>query len=690
MPKYINTLRLLAVTFLIAFAALASLNASKSGQASNDGEVEKSQETGLAKFLSQNCEKCHGPKKQLAELDLSNLDFNIVSGKDAVIWRKILQRVTLGEMPPKSQERPNPQQRIVFLASLKGELAKRGKGEEVVESFTGNHVDHDLLFSSDSTFQYRVPPRIWPISPQIYETLMDQLGRNRVAVAQPFSSNIRGPFKDMEGAFLIDESTTTQLIRNARAVVEFQTNYKIENDKVRTIFGSTREFVELLDPKTQPDQAKIDKAIRKQFDLVLLREPTEQELKRVRELMIRGINESGRVEGVRTALAAVLLMPEVLYRHELGNGRPDAKGRLRLTPREIAFAISYTLTDRRPDRQLLNAAEKGELDTDEGVRKQIKQILNNPKTKTPRILRFFQEYFGYTDAIEVFKETKEFKNHDARVLVADTNQLIEHILNEDKNVLAELLTTNRSFVNYRLEKKNRQEKVIRANRRDIHESYNLSDWQEKQPVRLPAEERAGILTQPSWLVAFSQNTDNHAIHRGKWVRERLLGGTVPDVPITVDAQLPEDPEKTLRQRMTVTQQAYCWNCHQYMNPLGLTFESYDHFGRYRTTELEKPVDATGSVEHFGDPKVEGSTPNAVAMLKKLAKSRRVQQVFIRHAFRYFLGRNETLGDGPSLRQADEIYTQSGGSMKALLISLLSSESFLYRVPPITATADSKQ
>ena len=63
------------------------------------------------------------------------------------------------------------------------------------------------------------------------------------------------------------------------------------------------------------------------------------------------------------------------------------------------------------------------------------------------------------------------------------------------------------------------------------------------------------------------------------MRERLLGGTVPDLPISVDAQLPNDPHKTLRQRMEVTKQSYCWQCHQKMNPLGLTFENFDGFGR---------------------------------------------------------------------------------------------------------------
>ena len=61
----------------------------------------------------------------------------------------------------------------------------------------------------------------------------------------------------------------------------------------------------------------------------------------------------------------------------------------------------------------------------------------------------------------------------------------------------------------------------------------------------------------------------------------LLAGVVPELPIGVDAQLPEEPHRTLRQRFDVVREEQCWRCHKKMNPLGLPFESYDDFGRYR-------------------------------------------------------------------------------------------------------------
>jgi len=201
---------------------------------------------------------------------------------------------------------------------------------------------------------------------------------------------------------------------------------------------------------------------------------------------------------------------------------------------------------------------------------------------------------------------------------------------------------------------------------------------ERTLATAPEGERLGILTHPSWLVSHSDAMDNHAIRRGKWIRERLLGGGIPDVPITVDAMLPDEPESTLRERMRVTREQYCWTCHQKMDPLGLPFEMYNHAGLFRTTERGQPVDTSGEIIDSGDPGLDGEVSDALELIERLAGSTRAEQVFVRHAFRFWMGRNETLHDRPVLQAAHRAYAESGGSMKALLLSLLTSDAFLYR------------
>jgi len=47
--------------------------------------------------------------------------------------------------------------------------------------------------------------------------------------------------------------------------------------------------------------------------------------------------------------------------------------------------------------------------------------------------------------------------------------------------------------------------------------------------------------------------------------------------------------------MRVTREEYCWKCHKQMDPLGLPFEMFDHFGRFRTTEQGQPVDTAAAL-----------------------------------------------------------------------------------------------
>ena len=324
-------------------------------------------------------------------------------------------------------------------------------------------------------------------------------------------------------------------------------------------------------------------------------------------------------------------------------------------------------------------------------------------------------------------------------MVRDMDRLVELIVSEDKHVLKELLTTDRTIRDYRyvdnvyfMNLEDRRAKgsyftylnYLRENKKagsrvrlaGVHNLYpedishfnyfvhhldlenTLQDRfvgpavpiytrravgegktaEERELIRTNPNERIGILTHPSWLIAHSDAMDNHAIHRGKWIRERLLGGAVPDVPITVDAVLPDEPEETLRRRMRVTHKQECWRCHQKMDPLGLPFEMYNHLGLIRTLEQGEPVDTSGEIIDSGDPRLDGNVGGPLEMLRKLAESERVEQVFVRHVFRFWMGRNETLNDAPVLQAAHRAYRDNGGSMNALLISLLTSDAFLYR------------
>ena len=265
-------------------------------------------------------------------------------------------------------------------------------------------------------------------------------------------------------------------------------------------------------------------------------------------------------------------------------------------------------------------------------------------------------------------------------------------LREDKGILKTLKQKKKSLAaakNKLEQEKKKRVGIVHVTQADLSGSRvyarvsrrsfgNGSMKPERTLATAPEGQRLGLLTHPSWLVSHSDAMDNHAILRGRWIRERLLGGGIPDIPITVDAMLPDEPNTTLRERMRVTRAKYCWTCHEKMDPLGLPFEMYNHAGLFRTSELDKPVDTSGEIIDSGDPQLDGPVKNAIEMIEKLSKSERVEQVFVRHAFRFWMGRNETINDGPVLQAAHRAYRESGGSMKALISSLVTSDAFLYR------------
>lgn len=683
-------------------------------------------------FLVKHCTDCHGKEDPEAKLSLDAIDGNIPTGRDIETWKRVAERLALGEMPPEDADQPDPVLASKVLDWIKAELFKGGEdvseiGRKLILPGHGNRVNHEALFSGKVTGPVASPSRLWRLRPQIYVSFVPRITRD-AKVGQPFSSHSGAGFKDYSELFVVDEPTVNQLMRNAKSLVAQQCG----DGRGRAL----REFENLLKVADKPDERAepMRIAIRKQFQVALLREPTEEETARFATLMETNIKDAGPAIGVKSTLAAILMLPEAIYRFELGRGERAADGRVMLSPRELAYAIAFALTDQAPDRELAKSLQEGRLNSTDDVRREVARILDDPKLKKSRVMRFFEEYFEFTAAEDVFKDLPRGKWRPD-VLINDTRMLIQHILDQDRDVLKQLLTTNECFVNCRLDpkqglvparivKKKQPKKDKKTGRiipvppRDpfrqieIHDFYSLPldwEWEKKQPVRFPANERAGILTQPSWLAAFASNNENHAIQRGKWIRERLLGGVVPDLPISVDARLPDAPDQPLRQRMEITKQEYCWQCHKRMNQLGLMLEHYDFLGRYRQDEpivdltataknvdskgnsrgtimTGVPVDASGSVTRSGDARIDGDYRDIIPVLHKLADSPRVRQVFVRHAFRFWMGRNETLNDSPTLIAADDAYVKSGGSMNALITSLLTSDSFLYR----TAAAKSPQ
>lgn len=624
------------------------------------------------------------------------------------------------------------------------------------------------------------------------------------SVPAVLSSTRKHGFENYPGFATVNSAEATQILAKAEDVLRYMAYGPLSIAQPEQITDDPNSYKMVGDIRGQPTsivyntkvvrpmtpmydlmkeggvtEKRLEEVVEFLFEAVTFRPPTPEETEAYVEIVRNAIEKVGKEEGVFMGLSSLFLDRDALFRPELArSGSPDTHGRVQLQDWELALAVNHSLRYIKPDGALRTAVAEGRMRTREDVKREVERMLADDSIRKPRLLRFFRDYFDYDLGGYICKDSRALAETGVsnrgtehyRVMfdaTASTDRVIELILQEDKEVLRSLLTTDRVVVTGKdaiylgkrrseaerkaavekdrkafEESRKKAETVVKTLEREIS---TLQENSEKNPkdkglertlgqkrkelasakkqadpkrkprnrpnagvetaklsgpkifarvsrrsfgagsmtpertlATLPASQRRGILTHSGWLVSHSDAMDNHAILRGRWIRERLLGGGIPDVPITVDAQLPDEPQSTLRERMRVTRQEYCWTCHRKMDPLGLPFEMYNHAGLYRTRELGKPVDTSGEIIDSGDPSLDGKVADALELIDRLAESERVEQVFVRHAFRFWMGRNETLNDAPVLQAAHHAYRGGGGSMKALLVSLLTSDAFLYR------------
>ncbi len=245
--------------------------------------VAHAQENTLAAFVKTHCVKCHGADKQNGKLRLDTLDFDVAKGRDAERWSEVRTRLLAGEMPPEKEPRPDAFLVKKIVDSLAEQLRANGKvtlrkPADLNHPRFGNRVDHHALYHPPKDTVAFGPPRLWRLGAPNYEALVHSLMMpGKKGFVQPFSSGEPG-FVDYAALLGIDEATAEQLIRNGSDIVTFQSYASKKGGKKKEV-GPAKEFLALVSA-TQPSKALMEQAIRKQFQLVLLRDPTKEEMPR--------------------------------------------------------------------------------------------------------------------------------------------------------------------------------------------------------------------------------------------------------------------------------------------------------------------------------------------------------------------------------------------------------------------------
>ena len=387
-----------------------------------------------------------------------------------------------------------------------------------------------------------------------------------------------------------------------------------------------------------------------------------------------GFFESGRRRGdfdagVQTVLERVLVDPEFLFRVP----RPPADAGAvvyRMGDLELASRLSFFLWNSVPDDALLAAAERGALSDPEGLERQVRRMLADPRSE--RLSRnFFDLWLELHKIRNVAPDPTIFPAFDENLRDAmqrETELFLASQLREDRSAL-DLLQADYTFVNERL-----------ARHYGIPDVYG----NHFRRVTLPDDRRAGLIGKGSILTLTSYSTRTSVVNRGKWLLERVLGAPPPAPPANVPP-LEESGDgaapTSQRERMEAHRaNPSCAVCHRLTDPLGFSLDNFDAIGRWRTTDDPRIPGQRGPVIDASGVTPDGHRFEGPAGLRALLLDRRQQ--FVRTVaeklLTYALGRRLEYYDRPVVRRIVRNAEESDYRWSALVQGVVESAPFQLR------------
>lgn len=370
-------------------------------------------------------------------------------------------------------------------------------------------------------------------------------------------------------------------------------------------------------------------------------------------------------EGIATALQAVLVSPNFLFRVE--QDRPARAGRLSVpvSDLELASRLSYFLWSSMPDDELRNVAARGRLRQPGVLDAQVRRMLRDPKANA-LVEEFFGQWLQFKNMDVVRPDSQKFPHFDdglRQAMRRETELFLADLVSGNGSVL-DLLDAKHTFLNERMAR--------------FYEINGVSG-PEFRRVDMSGDPRGGgILAHASILTISSYSTRTSPVLRGKWIMENLLDSPPPVPPAGVPPleETKVGETATLRQQMEAHRKnPACASCHSRMDPLGFGLENFNAIGEFRTHDGTLPVDASGTLP-------DGRTFAKPAEFKALLRADRDAFVrgFTGKLLIYALGRGLERFDKPAQANITRDLASSGYSFHGLVMGIVNSLPFQERRP----------
>jgi hypothetical protein len=420
-------------------------------------------------------------------------------------------------------------------------------------------------------------------------------------------------------------------------------------------------------PTRVDDEACATETLQRIGEALYRRELTAEELNAAVSISIRAAQTlaptGGRFEdGLVFGIALFLQSPSFLYREELGENSASAPtGTLAYTGDELATRIAFFLWDAPPDEALREAAQRGELSTEEGVRAAAIRLLDDPRGRDG-VRAFVEDWLSLSRLDDLVLDPTVHVHASSDLGPAareESVRLFQYLTLESDSDVRDFLTTRTTFVDRRLASIYN----VRAPREPFGE------------VTLP-EGRQGFLGHVAFLSANAHPISTSPTLRGLFVRQRFLCEEIPPPPVGVSTAVPEPSAtaRTLRERLIAHQaEPSCAACHGQVDDIGFALERFDAAGRARTIENGVSIDTSGLVDGV---QVEGQA----GLARFLHDDPRLANCLVRHAFRVALGREETPGERGVIHEVTRALHEDDYRFRTLLLEIVTSDAFRFAQP----------
>ena len=400
------------------------------------------------------------------------------------------------------------------------------------------------------------------------------------------------------------------------------------------------------------------------------RPATDDEVQRFAALVGEAAKQGDSFEqGMQVAVTAVLVSPHFLFRAEGDPPVNAAEGQPSkiedIGQYELASRLSYFLWSSMPDDDLFAIAAQGKLHNDAVLDQQIRRMLADPKAEA-LVQNFATQWLNLRLLDAVTPDPKVFPEFDTALksdMRRETELFTRAIIQEDRSVL-DFLEGRFTFANERLAK---------------HYGLGGISGEEFQRVNFTGEQRrSGVLTQASILTLTSNPGRTSPVKRGKWILENILGTPPPDPPMDVpalEATAKSRPGASLRKQLEIHRtNAVCASCHKTMDQLGFGLENFDAVGRWRDSEGQHAVDASGELPG-------GGKFNGPLELAGVLKQRRLEftRCLSEKLLTFALGRELRVQDRCTVDKIVEEVEKADFRFSALVTAIVHSDPFRKRL-----------